>query len=155
MNPVMNSPEHVAAVLEKVAQIATMAGYQVKSFPERNFVAVPFDMGEGRKQVVYIRYIGQTPDEHDVVSFDSPCMEVKKGWLAGLSKNQAVDLLKRNASLLFGSFAIEQLEGDADVLIVCSNQILDTMEVEEFDAHCRAVAVVADDYEKELGRDEF
>jgi hypothetical protein len=29
------------------------------------------------------------------------------------------------------------------------------MEVEEFDAHCRAVAVVADDYEREHGRDDF
>lgn len=155
MNTIANPSEQIAAVLEKVTQIATMAGYTVKPIPERNFVAVPFDMGNGRKQVVYIRYIGQTPDEQDVVSFDSPCLEVKKGWLRGLSKDKALDLLKRNANLLFGAFAIEQLEGDHDVLIVCSNQILDTMEVEEFDAHVRAVAVIADEYEKEHGQDVF
>jgi hypothetical protein len=155
MNTEANLPQHITQVLEKVSQIATMAGYTVKSMPERNFVAVPFDMGNGRKQVVYVRYIGQTPDEHDVVSFDSPCMEVKKGWLRGLSKDRAIDLLKRNANLLFGRFAIEQIEGEDDVLIVCSTQIIDTMEVEEFDAHCRAVAVIADEYEKELGTDHF
>ena len=40
-------------------------------------------------------------------------------------------------------------------MMVVSSQIVDTMEVEEFKTHVNCVALVADEYERECGHDNF
>ena len=149
------SPEHIDNVLAHVSQTAGMAGMDVERVPDGSAIAIGFDMGEGRHQIVYIRYVGQTPDMQDVISFDSPCLSVKKGSADELTQEQAVDLLRRNSRLLFGHFALESVGDLEEMLVVGSSQILQTMDMEEFEAHVRSVALTADEYEKELGKDEF
>ncbi len=142
-------------VLRKVNEIAALAGYTVQPHDQvEDMLVCPFDMGGGRSQIVYIHPVGQTPDGMEIISFFSPCAAVKQGFLNGLSKRHAVDLLRRNGMLLGGQFAVVDF-GNIDLLVVRSTQIVDTMEVEEFRMHANLVAMVADDYEREMGTDVF
>ncbi|MBL1216237.1 MAG: hypothetical protein D8M59_01940 [Planctomycetes bacterium] len=140
--------------LQRVQEIGEMAGITLVQHPSCDMLVCHFDMGGGRTQNVYIRHCGTTPDGQDVVCFMSPCMTLEKGFLKGMGKNQAIDLLQRNAQLLFARFAIQTLP-DGDLLVVCSDQIVDTMEVDEFKHHLFCVGGIADNFEKEHGRDMF
>jgi len=141
------------AVMEKVKQVALLAGLKFRDWKDGAELAVPMDMGDGRSQVVFIAHIGELGGL-DVVEFRAPCQRLKKGFLNGLGKNDAIDLLRRNARLLVGHFSLYSFENE-ELLMVCSPQIVDTMEVEEFNAHIRACCAIADAYEKEHGVDEF
>ncbi|MFG0330618.1 MAG: hypothetical protein ACF8PN_12060 [Phycisphaerales bacterium] len=142
------------SVIDRVKAIAEMAGFTLSKHPDCDALVCPFDMGNGRSQSVYLTHCGATPDGHDVVSFMSPCMAIEKGLMKGVSKTMALDLLRRNSNLLFAHFAIEQMPG-GEILVVTSNQIVDTMEVEEFRNHILCVASIADAFEREIGRDMF
>ncbi|MCP4653976.1 MAG: hypothetical protein GY856_01020 [bacterium] len=148
------SKEYTTQVLDKLKQIGSMAGYELQMHENGEMLVAPFDMGNGRKQLVYLRYAGRTPSDQDVVAFLSPCLEIKKGFMKGIGRGQAIDILRRNAQLLFGQFGLFDF-GDVEVLMSSSCQILETMEVEEFEAHLNCVAMVADSYEQEHGQDEF
>jgi hypothetical protein len=142
-------------VTQKIEGIANMAGYQLSHHPQiPEMLVCDFDMGNGRSQIVYIMPIGQAPDGEELVSFVSPCQRIKKGLLGSMSKNQAVDLLRRNANLIAGCFAVQKV-GDVDILVVRSSQIVDTMEIEEFKFHINLVGAIADEYEREHGTDVF
>jgi hypothetical protein len=143
-----------AEVLAKVQQVAAMAGLKVVLKPEDPMLITGFDMGQGRSQTVYIRHAGRIPTGQDVICFMSPCLNVKRGLFSGLSRRKAVDLLRRNSIMLFGFYALVPMQ-ECDVLMVCSSQIVDTMEIEELSTHVRACAMFADGYEREHGRDEF
>ena len=149
-----NNSEHVSEVLEKVRKIGTTAGYELVVDESGDLLVAPFIMPDGRAQTVYIQYRGQTPDGKDIISFLSPCLEIKSGILKGLRKNQAVDLLRRNSNLFFGHFGLFEFRG-AEVVMSSSSQILETMDDEEFQVHINYVATVADSYEREVGQDRF
>lgn len=142
-------------VSQKIEEIGNMAGYKLARHPQAPETLVcPFDMGNGRSQSVYIMPVGKTPTGEDIACFMSPCAALKKGLLGSMSKNQAIDLLKRNANLVTGSFAIEKV-GDKEILVVRSTQIVQTMEIEEFKFHVNIVSIIADEYEREHGTDVF
>jgi phage FluMu protein Com len=146
--------DQIDRAFEKLKKVASLAGCKVQDHPGGRMLAAGFELGGGRRQVVYMSYMGQTPDGKDIVSFMSPALEMKKGLLSGVSKKMALDLLKRNPHIPFGSFGIHTMDG-MDLIMVSSNQIVDTMDVEEFDAHIQCVALVADEYEREHGQDNF
>ncbi len=141
-----------SSVLDKVKEIASLAGFNIHQTPGTNSLQLNFDMGGGRSQIVYVAHTGRTGDGKDVVQFVSPCLCVQKGMFKGLSKSLALDLLRRNAALLWGFFALADA-GDSEGVMVCANQIVDTMEVEEFRANVNYLAIVADQYEREHGKD--
>ena len=144
-------------VLEKVNKVAAKANYKLHPHPNGHVLMIKFNMGNNRSQTVYIEHTGKTFENQECVTFMSPCKVVMKDKIlnSGLSKNQMLDLLRRNAKLHFGSFALEAFEGRNDVLVVMSSQIVDTMDVEEFKAHVAFVAYAADEYERECGQDVF
>lgn len=146
-----------AEVLERVSQVADKADFKLHPHPNGSVLMVKFNMGDGRSQTVYIEHTGKTFDGQDCVTFMSPCKVLKKERIlgGGLNKNQVMDLLRRNAKLHFGSFALETFEGRNDVLVVMSSQIVETMDVEEFKTHVSFVAYAADEYERECGQDVF
>lgn len=146
--------EYADQILDQLKQIGSMAGYELQMHENGDMLVTPFDMDNGRKQLVYLRYAGRTPNDKDVVAFMSPCLEIKKGFMRGLGGGRAVDLLRRNAQLLFGHFALFDF-GDVEILMSSSYQILETMEIEEFEAHLNCVALAADSYEQEHGLDQF
>lgn len=141
------------AVMKKVKQVADLAGLRSRETDDGEMIVIGFDMGEGRSQQVFIRSVGNWAG-HDVIEFQAPCRRLRKGFMQGLGKNEALDLLRRNAKMLFGHFSLYTFD-DEELLFVCSPQIVDTMEVEEFTAHVRACCLTADAYEKECGSDEF
>ena len=150
-----SSTSTVEKTMVKVEEIAALAGYKVSRPAQMpDSIQVAFDMGGGRSQNVFIHHAGATAEGQDVVQFLSPCMVVKKGLFKGIGKSQALNLLNRNANLLWGYFAVTSA-GDTEGVMVCSTQIVDTMEVEEFRAHVNYLAVIADGYEREHGLDQF
>jgi hypothetical protein len=79
---------------------------------------------------------------------------MKMGAGQYLPQKKANDLLRQNAKLLHGAWAIENIEGD-DYLVIFDTQIAQTMDTEEFAASVKAAAFLADEMERELGRDGF
>ena len=144
-------------IFDRLGEIAAIAGFNLhtveEGHPLAGLPAAGFDLGGGRSQRVFIRPAGATPDGHDVVTFVSPCLLVKTGFLAGLSKDQAVDLLLRNENLYFARFGVWRM-AKADMIVVSCDQILDTMEPQEFSSLVQSVAVAADAYEQEHGKED-
>jgi hypothetical protein len=145
-------------IFDRVHEIATIAGFNLhtveEGHPMAGLPAAGFDLGGGRSQRVFIRPAGTTPDGHDVVTFVSPCLHVKTGFLSGISREQALDLLQRNENLYFARFGIWRLD-KADMIVASCDQILDTMEAQEFAALVQSVAVAADAYEREHSKEDL
>ena len=139
-------------VLKKVEQIALMADISVQLQDE--LLTAAFDMGDGREQHVYIGDFGEAPNGMHIVVFVSPCLRHEGGWFRGMSRDQMLDLLRRNGNQPFANFALMEIAGE-EFLVVSATQLLETMEVQEFQACCQSVVSIADGYEKELGKDEF
>ena len=142
----------MADVLTKVEQIARMANLRCQRRGELLFFG--FDMGGGRDQTLAVAHMGESDDGMNVIVFFSPCQAISTGLLGGLSKSSAVGLLRHNANLPFGHFAIMEL-GDKEMVCVRATQMLETMEVKEFEAHCHSVAQLADAWEQKIGQDKF
>ncbi len=140
------------AILKKIHQVAKMAG--IKGQKRGSMLMYGFDLGGGRDQTVAVGSFGETPDGMNVICFFSPCERLSSGFLGGLSKSKAVELLRMNTQLAFGHFCIMEI-GDEEMLCVRATQILETMAVQEFEAHCMCVAELADAWEAKLGRDDF
>ena len=111
-------------------------------------------MPEGRAQTVFIDAIGTSPRGETVVAFTSPCQRIEHGFLRHMTRRQAVDLLQRNAALPFAAFCVLSRD-KTDMLCVRSTLLLETIDPEEFRASCECVGKFADEYEAELGKDEF
>lgn len=113
---------------------------------------VRFDMGGGRFQRVFIRPMGQTGAGHLIVGFISPALKMPPEQMLGQKTANA--LLRENAKLSYGAWAIEQVDGD-DYLVALETQIAQTMQPDEFTASVHAVSRLADAMEKRLGVDAF
>ncbi|MHC4390843.1 MAG: type III secretion system chaperone family protein [Planctomycetota bacterium] len=113
-----------------------------------------FELPGGRRQTLAIRKFAQTDDGMNIISFISPCERLGSGFFSGMSKKTALELLRLNSQLPNGAFCLSTI-GGTEHLCVRATQILETMEVEEFEAHCMAVASLADIWEMRIGKDEF
>ncbi|MBI1881283.1 MAG: hypothetical protein HYR94_24140, partial [Chloroflexi bacterium] len=72
-----------------------------------------------------------------------------------LPQQLANDLLRQNAQMMHGSWAIDKIEGD-DYLVVFDTQIAETLDTQEFAASVKAAAILADEMEQDLAaRDSF
>lgn len=150
----LTATDDTAAALQTVRRIAAKAGCELFPHPISNILMVKCEMGGGRTQTVYIEYKGRTIGGFDCVTFMSPCKVVEKNdTTGGIRPERAMDLLRRNARLNFGCFALESFDGQNDVLMAFSSQIIDTMDVDGFRVHITAAAELADGFESECGRD--
>lgn len=117
-----------------------------------DMVMVPWDFGEGRAQNTFIRPLGQTGAGHLIIGFFSPCLKIATGeeieWKA------ALEMLRKNARMPHGAWAIASVQGE-EYLGVQDTQIAQTMQPDEFYASAIVVAKLADDYEKQSGKDVF
>ena len=83
----------------------------------------------------------------------SDVLALEKGWLGGVSKAMALDLLRRNEALMFARYGL--FERDDECLIVASiDHLLDSLDPSELPASAFHVAKAADTYEAEHGQDE-
>ena len=141
-----------AAIFEKISQIARSAGVSGKADGET--VVYGWDLGGDRDQMVYVAPCGETGGGHTVLCFFSPCERLGKGFLGGISKDTAIQLLRLNSQVEFGHFCIMRLGGE-ELLCVRTTHLLDTMDPEEFKQNCANVAQLADAWEERIGRNEF
>lgn len=141
-----------AELVEKIHQVATMAG--IKGHREGDLLMYGWDLGRGRDQLVYVAPFSETDQGLNVICFFSPCQRLGKGFLGGMSKSTALQLLRVNAQLDFGHFCVMAIGGD-ELVCVRATQILETMEVQEFEQNCLHVAQLADAWEQKIGKDDF
>jgi hypothetical protein len=135
-----------------IEYIAAKAGLATQQLSER-LVVIQCPLGQGRMQTVWISPVGQDPLKNTIISISSPALKMGTGqWL---SQQLANDLLRQNARMMHGSWAIDKVEGD-DYLVVFDTQIAETLDTQEFAASVRAAAILADEMERDLAsRDNF
>lgn len=145
--------KHALEVLERVNEVATLAGIRGKIDEDRMHFTMGFGIGEGRSQVVYVKDVTKNPD-NKVVTVFSPALVVKKGFWSGFSKERALDLLRMNEQVLFARFGIWENPKETMVVASCDH-LLTTLDPEELRASAYHVAMAADTYEKKNGQDNF
>lgn len=133
-----------------IAQVAARAKLNIQT-KSADLVIVPYDFG-GRLQNTFVRPMGQTGAGHLIISFFSPCLKVPTGQEIG--QKAANDLLRKNARIPHGAWAIASVDG-AEYLGVQETHIAQTLQPEEFAAAAIVVAKLADDMEKQFGTDVF
>jgi len=140
--------------LQKVVDIAGLAGISGELDAENEVFAAGFELPGGRSQVVYVKFSGEVNDLPFVTVY-SPCLEVKKGFLKnGLTRDQAIELLKANNETNFARYAVSESE-KVDLILASVDHLLDTLDAEELEANMWCVAMAADAYEKIHGQDVF
>jgi len=142
-------------VLKKIQNVAALAGLKGNIDSEGQHFAMGFTTSDsGRSQQVFVRPSGRTPEGGTILTLFSPALVVKKGMFAGMSKDQALGLLRMNENMFFARFGI--WESDSQSMIVASSDLLlETMDADELRIHAYYVAFAADTYEAKHGTDEF
>jgi len=140
-------------VLERVNEVATLAGISGTIDEERLHYVMQFALDGGRSQAVYVRNTTKGSNRRIITVF-SPCLAVKKGLFSGFSKEQALDLLRKNEQVMFARFGI--WENPKETMVVASvDHLLETLDPDEYKASAYHVALAADLYEREHGGDKF
>jgi len=148
-----DNEEHIA-VLKQVESIAALAGLRGELVAESGHFKMGFDVGDGRSHMVYVRVTGKTPDAKTIVTLLAPARTLKKGMFSGLSREQAMELLRLNENTFFARFGI--WDGPSETMVVASlDALLDLLDADEIQAYARYVARAADAYEAKHGGDAF
>lgn len=146
--------EQVFKVLNQVSRTAAAAGLKGSIDDDETTFQMGFSLPEGRSQVVYTRIAGDVGAGKTVVSIFSPCLRVRKGLFSSFSKERALDLLRRNEDMLFARFGIWE-RGEESMVVASVDHLLDTLDPDELRTSAWYVAIAADGYEKEHGRDSY
>lgn len=141
-------------ILDKISEIAALAGINGTVDEERMHFAAGFHTTQERTQMAYVRPAPEGPTGEPAVTFFSPCLTVKKGLLSGMSKDRAMDLLRRNEKMFFARFGIWSSD-DHDMIIASCDHLLSTLDAKEFYNNIYAVAFAADNYEQQHGQDDY
>jgi membrane protease subunit (stomatin/prohibitin family) len=124
---------------------ATAADYQIDSSGKTWAITVP--VGSLRKQVVRVDFDRSDDKGHQIVGFWSVCGPA-------IEKN-ATALLRYNARLCHGAFAVREVDGAA-VVVLQTNLIAETLDPLEVSRVLAAIAWQADKVEAKLtGGDEY
>ena len=126
----------------------------LESKREDDAIVFSFDLSDSRHQSVYVKLFSESEDGLHRFAFLSPCQKLGTGFLSGISKAKAVELLRHNATLPTGHFCLLRMGGQ-ELLCVRSVRALEHLSVQEFKTHCRQICTLADDWEQQLGRDDF
>jgi hypothetical protein len=135
-----------------VEAIAAMAEFDFQKLGE-NLVAITCQLNGGRSQTVWVSPIGRDRFKNTVITIASPALKLGAAGRS-LPKEQANNLLRHNAKLCHGAWAIQNIEGD-DYLVMYDTQIAETMDTMEFATSVKDTAALADAMEKKLGKDQF
>ncbi len=135
-----------------IKAIGAMAGFALQKLSD-NLAVITCRLNGGRSQTVWISAMGQDRYHNTIIRISSPAMKMGSAGRL-LSQKQANDLLRHNATLCHGAWAIETLEGD-DYLVIFDTHIAGTMDTVEFATSVKDTAALADTMEKKLGKDQF
>ena len=138
--------------LERVKEVATLAGLKGEVNEERMQFRMRFLLPGDRRQGVFVR--DSSAKGREVVTFYSPCLVVKKGLLAGFSKEMAIELLKANEKMHFARYGIWEFEKEFAV-VASFDCGLETLDPDECNNAAWSVAFAADQFEQRHGEDQF
>jgi hypothetical protein len=148
-NATIEAPRNFPAWIES---IAAMAGFEIQKLSE-TLVVIKCELPTDRSQIVWISPVGKDRFNNTVISIASPALKMGASGRY-LSQKQANRLLRHNAQLLHGAWAIQNIEGD-DYLVIFDTQTAETMDTSEFATSVKDTAALADAMEKQLGKDQF
>ena len=155
-------PREVDPALTRLAAMGRELGYDLAEHGDAA-LGVSLRWPDGRGQPVFLGVRRDNVGASPIVRFWSPALDVSSGgkgakkWptpaLNKTKKTFLLYLLERNASPdLSCRFAISREE---EAVIVLVDQLLATLDDQEFQQQIEHVARVADDFERERGVDEF
>jgi len=148
------TPEEKLAILKQVESVAAVAGLRGGIDDAREHFHMGFETGAGRNQRIFVRPTGPTHDGRTIVTFFSPARTLSKGMFAGLSRQEAIDVLRINENLYFARFGI--WESATEITIVASaDAVLETLDATEMRTLAYAIANAADAYEAKFGMNRF
>jgi len=136
----------------KILEHSKELGWQL-SINSETSIAISFDMGEGRSQLVLIFLTGEIA-EQKIIQVSSPAAKLED-ISDKMDQDFMNELLRLNAQAMNYGWSIETIEDDGDYLIAASDQILSTIDVGELRAAVYAVAYAADTMEDKFGLDRF
>ena len=122
-----------------VRSVAQSAGWQCLEAGEAWQVVVP--VGTLRKQTVVVRFDQKDSDGHALVSYSSAC--------GPSTPENAMQLLKFNAQMVMGAFAVQSTPS-GDVVVVCASQLAGTSTALDVSRTITAIAWQADKVEEKL-----
>jgi hypothetical protein len=127
-----------------VRQVADASGWSMRQSGDHWEVTVP--VGSLRKQTVRVRFDRTDPDGQSLISFSTVC--------GPATEQNAMALLRYNAQMAHGAFAVESGEA-GEATVIAANQLADTADPLEITRTITALAWQADQVEaKLLGSDE-
>jgi hypothetical protein len=133
--------------LMRVFYKAKQLGLDITYDWELKAFKVRLALGGDRQQIVLISEGRRDKKGRLAIRFVSPCHRLGR---SGLRREQAIDLLRRNGSMdLDCRYSISE---DEQYVVVQAEQLLDTMDIDELQAHVEHVAQVADEYEQANGQ---
>ncbi len=128
-----------------VRNVATAADYQIKE--SDGGLQITVKVSPLRKQVVHVDFTRSDREGHAMVAYWSIC--------GPASPKNAMTLLKYNTQMLHGAFAVRPV-GGADMVVLQSNHLAETIDPLEISRVLSALAWQADQVEQKLaGGDEF
>jgi hypothetical protein len=142
--------EERLAILKQVEQVATLAGFRGAIDNDGAHFIMGFETTQGRSQQVWVRPTGKTPEGKAIVTMFSPARVIPKSMFSGISKEDAVELLKLNENTFFARFGIWDNPKES-MIVASSDLLLDTMDPDELRAHAFYVSFAADGYEAKHG----
>lgn len=149
--------------LRRAYTMGLSLGYDLEEYGEEG-LTTRFEWGDGRAQPVYIELLKASEAKDTTLRFWSPALSVAPRrnpktptWptskLKALKIDGLVELLEKNAQP--GMRCRYGIDRSRQAVVVIVDQLLSTLDEEEFRQHLEHVAAVADEYERQLGVDEF
>jgi hypothetical protein len=140
--------------LRKIHAMAELIGKQLLYDREKSHLSIKYEFENNRTQTVYISLGMPTERGEKTIRFLSPCLDIStpKGRKL-LTKAMLGKLLSKNCEAsLYCRFALYEEEA---AIVVLSDQLLGTMDNDELLLGMGHVAKTADEFEKEVGLDQF
>lgn len=134
--------------LAKVMSRAKTVGYELNYDYKKHRLSYDFQLPRGRSQKVYIELLPPLPYGTEVISFSSPCQDLRKYKKRTPTGPKAIDYLKRNGQRdIYAAFAVsESLEA---VVVVATRTVGSLLDV-ELEFLLEHVATLADEYERDV-----
>jgi membrane protease subunit (stomatin/prohibitin family) len=126
--------------VELVKQVAAAANYPLTEGGEGMVITVP--IGTLRKQKVRVGFGVRDENGNELVSFRSTCGPV--------TEKNALTLLRFNARMVHGAFAVEKL-GEGETLVIQANLLTEMLNPAAVTQVLSAIAWQADQVEEKLG----
>ncbi len=120
-------------------QLCQASGWELQEVGEQWSLTIP--IGPLRKQIVHADFDARDDSGNALISFWSSC--------GAIDPRHALMLLRYNAQLIHGAFAIQQHD-ETEVLVIRGNLLADTADPLELTRTVTAIAWQADQFEEQL-----